>query len=286
MKKLFNFKALAILFLCLFIAGCVLVSETNFSGTLELVVSIASFIFLGASIILFILNRKSTPKTEKPKAYVDDNILAARKIYKNTIKQTILKKIYLTLIVYAAVMLAIIVYYIINFDKLMLIIFSSTSVLMGGVLVASLYFSYKFFFFPYKEFIFNGESIVLFMSDTRLSRYSYNPCFHVVYDCKEHTEYGRSIWTGGGINFLDDVLYASLNELIDWFSDVKYSNFIRININTKNSGSVQCVYKIGSRKFIVSDKLEKLNGCFETSRSMRKAKRSKAKSNKTKKNSD
>ena len=87
MKKLFNFKALAILFLCLFIAGCVLVSETNFSGTLELVVSIASFIFLGASIILFILNRKSTPKTEKPKAYVDDNILAARKIYKNTNKR-------------------------------------------------------------------------------------------------------------------------------------------------------------------------------------------------------
>ena len=285
-RKIFNFKNLSLLSLGLFLAGCVLVSETSFSETINLVISIFAFVFLGLSILLFILHRKSHPKTSKPKKYVDDNILSARKIYKDLIKQTIVKKIKFTTIVYLVLMLGIISYYIFNFDKLMLIILSSLTIVMGFVLVFTMYFSYKFFFFPYKEFVLNNESIVVFASDNKLTRYSYEPCLHVVYNGTEYTEHGRTMWVGGSENLLDDVLYASLMEIIDWFSDSKFSNFLRIKLNTKNSGPVQCVYKLGSRKFIVSDKLEKLDGCFETSRSIQKEKRRMKKSNKTKKNSD
>lgn len=277
-KGLRQFKVIAVLFLVLFLVGCVIVSECDLGEFVEPIISILSFVLLGASIVLFVLNHKTKGKKIKQKTYVDDNILFARKIYKNAIKNTIGKLVKLTVILYSILMLTIITYYIVNFDKLMLIILTSLAIVMGCVLSATIYFTYKYFYFPYEEFVLNEESIVVFMSNRGVwSRFT-QPCLHVVYDGKEYTEYGRSIWVGGNAStMLDDVLFSSLIEIINWFNDEKFSNFIKIKIKTKNSGNVQCVYKLGRRKFIISEKLEMLEGCFETSRSERKKRKKKTK---------
>lgn len=282
-KNLFSCKILSLFSLLLFLGICVFISETNFSETIDLVASIFSFVFLILSIIFFIIHRKTKPKTAKQQAFVDDNILTARKIYKQTIKQSVVKLINIYLLIYAVLMLSFIIYYIINFDKTTLIILSSLTVLMGAVLAVSVYFPCKHFFFQYQEFVLNGESIVMFTSNKVVWSHFSQPCLHVVYNGTEHLEYDRETWSGGRAgNLLDDVLFSSLMDLISWFGDAKFSNFIKVKIQTKNSGTVWCVYKLGKRQFIVSDKLEKLDGCFETSRSTFKSKRKK----KTKKNSE
>ena len=127
-------EGIAVLFLVLFLVGCVIVSECDLGELIEQVISILSFVLLGASVVLFVLNHKTKGKKIKQKKHVDENILIARKIYKNAIKNTIGKLVKLTVILYSILMLAIITYYIVNFDKLMLIVSTSLTIVMGCVL--------------------------------------------------------------------------------------------------------------------------------------------------------
>lgn len=169
------------------------------------------------------------------------------------------------------ILVPIIVYSIINLDKLYTIIIACSFVLMYFVVVFTIYFVGKFFYFPYKEFVYNEETFVMFASKSSFLGYYYDPTFHVVYNCKEYTESGRVMWVGGvnnsGLEVLDDIIFSSIHDLLDWFGDRKFSNFIRIDVKSKQGEMIQCVYKIGMRKFIITKNLEKLSGCFETSRS-------------------
>ena len=281
-KKTKSFlKVSTILSWLIFLGLCVVVSQCDFKKNLETVVSVFAFAFLIVAIILSVALKKSKSGEPKTKELVDDNILAGRKIYKKIIKDYFTKYAKLILIATVIFVVPFMVYYLINFDKVMLITFVVTLIAVPAITFPTIYVTAKFFYFAYKEMVFNGETFVLFVSKERMSNRYFDPTFHVVYKGKEYVEQGRIRWIGltdsSVASVVDEILFQTINEAIDWFSDHRFANFIRIDIETEKSGKIQCVYKIGTRRFIVSDNLEKLKGCFETSRSMRQAEKKKRK---------
>ena len=275
-------KISTILSWLIFFGLCVLVSEIEMNKSLELVISIFAIVSFVAAIVLSILLGKN--KTKKQKVNVDDNILTGRKIYKKIVRNYFKREAKIYFITSLVILVPFLIYYAINFNKVMLICFAVSLVVVPAITLSTVYAVVKFFYFSYKEINFNGESFVLFSSKERLSHRYYDPKFHVVYNGREYVEAGKVRWfgvTNDALDVVDGILYQSVTELIDWFSDARFSNFIRIDVVSEKQGKIQCVYKLGTRKFIVTDKMETLKGCFETSRSMR-AEQKKKKLNKKK----
>lgn len=266
-KKNTLLKIFTIISWCLFFGLCWLVSGLNFNS---LLLSIFLIVDLVIAIILSIKLRKKGNKKILNKKFVDGNILEGRRLYKNAIKYCLKHYIIIGVIVFLIVLLSVLIYYIVNFDLIMIIVFSVSMVVVPVIYVLMIYLIYKKFYFRYKEVLFNDETFVLYTAKDR-GDVHYTPELHVVYGCKEYTEFGRTVWSGTG-NLLDDVLFASLSSLIDWFNDEKFTNYLRIDVKTEKSGKVQCLYKLGTGEFIVTDKLDKLKGCFEISKSNLKKK--------------
>ena len=281
-KKTKSFlKVSTILSWLIFLGLCVVVSQCDFKKNLETVVSVFAFAFLILAIILTVAFKKLKSRDKKTKEIIDDNILAGRKTYKKVVKDYFTKYAKLVLIVTVVLIVPFMVYYLINFDKVMLITFVVTLIAVPAITLPTIYVTAKFFYFAYKEMVFNGETFVLFVSKERISNRYFDPTFHVVYKGKEYVEQGRIRWVGvtdsSVASVVDEILFQTVSETIDWFNDSRFANFIRIDVETEKSGKVQCVYKIGTRRFIISENLGLLKGCFETSRSMRKVQKKKKK---------
>lgn len=261
----------------IFLGLCVVIAEFDLNEGLENLVAILSIIVLVGAIALSVALKRTKSDKSKNKEVVDANIITGRKIYKKAVNDYFKRYIKLFLIVTVVLVVPLIIYYLINFNKVIVITLAVALVMIPAIALPTVYLCVKFFYFAYKEIDFNGETFVLFVSKERLSTNYYDPTFHVVYQEKEYVEKGLQRWLGtsasSALDVVDEVLFQTTMELLDWFSDNKFSNFIRIDIKSEKSGKLQCVYKIGTRKFIVTDKLEMLKGCYETSRSMEKEKK-------------
>lgn len=265
MKNKKIFIILAIIFWSAFLALSFVVSDlTSYSGFIQFVLSSIYITTLVLAIVFTIKSKKGNKKFLSKKD-VDENILEGRKIYKSLLKQRFKKSLILISICMAIMVIPILIYCFIKADKLYSIILTCSLILGYLIIVFTSYYVGKHFFFPYQELIFNGKTFVLFASRSSFLGRNYDPTFHVVYNNREYTQTGNNRWIGG--NDLVDLALTTAYELIDWFSDKKFSNFIRIDVELEEGEKVQCVYKIGRNKFIISKDLDKLSGCFETSRS-------------------
>ncbi len=250
------------LFLCMLIGLSFTITDVSLNNTLELLVSLGILISLVVVIVFSIKLKRYSPKN-KISAIVDENVLKGRKEYKRILRGHFKTWLYLIL-AGTFIGFTIIIFYIIKFNLFMLIFSCVMMLIVPLFIFAITYFISKPFYFPYKEIIFNNETFVLFLSKRSFHKRRYDPCFHVFYNGNGYTTLGREIWVGDGF---DNLSIALIGDLFDWFNDKKFTNYLRIDVDTEKSGRVQCVCKLGLNQFRVTNDLNKLKGCFEISRS-------------------
>lgn len=271
MKGNKHFKVLSIIFWCILILSSTLI--TNFKSESNFIQYSISLVYLSILVlaILFSVKYKKSKKIAKNKI-VDDNIIEGRKIYKTLLRKTLNRGLIKFTITLAIIMIFPLINAIIHEDTSSIITFVSLSVLISFTSIFTLYFTIKFFYFPYKEFDYNGETFVMFVSRDNIFGRRYNPTFHVIHNCKEHTSSSRSRWlercrTDTWLELLDDIIFTTIYDLNSWFQNEKFTNYIRIDIKSKQGKIIQCLYKIGTRKFLATKNLDKLPGYYEISRS-------------------
>lgn len=180
---------------------------------------------------------------------VNNNILEGRKIYNNIWKPSF-KKFALTGLISTSILSLIgLVYYIMNFNLTLIVVFLIILISLPLLILLITYPLFKRIYFPYEEIMHNGESFILFASSDSLGSGYYNPCFHVVYQGKEYSETRQSTYAG------KDIILASLETLFN--TGAKNLNFLEININSETLGNVRCVFVLATKKFFIYSALDK-----------------------------
>ncbi len=263
------------------------IANNIFKGTIYTIItfvyglnSILCLIFAIKLLIVILKSNKRQRKTPtKPlttNPIIDENILTGRKIYKKTLRKSFGSLFIVTSIlsIGSAILLA---FLMIDEAGIMLtILLASFIVIVFELTMFIVYRINKSICFLYLETTFNGESFVLFTSKSTLSNWSFSERkFHVVYKSKEYTDFAHLYWLGDN----NKSIYANsknvlrshpVEMLLTWICDCPVANYLRIDINTEKSGNVQCVFRYETKNFIITDYLDKLEGCFETSLSMHK----------------
>jgi len=260
------FSLLSILFWGMFvILSFIVIDITKLSTIVQYVLSGVYLVILIFAIVFTVKAKHSNTK-KLAKDFIDENVLEGRRVYKRLLRKQLKSVIIWSAVIMAIIAIPIVIYSFIKMEKLFAIILTCSFVLGYCLVVLISYIVGKFSFFPYAELIFNKETFVMFASKSSIWGYHYDPTFHVIYNCQEYTRCGRVMWIGTD---LGDAVLSSVIDVVNWFNDKKFSNFIRIDVVSKQGENIQCVYKIGRRKFLVSSDLDKLSGCFETSRSQK-----------------
>ena len=261
---------------CICLGLCVLIAYTTLNYVSELIICITIIVLFVLAIVCSVKLKKYRNKTKNSMRIVDGNVLLGRKLYKGVLRKFFKQYVILTLLGTTILCVPTIIYFVINFDLFMIIVASVTMVVFPPLVLSIIYPLIKAIHFPYNEITFNGDTFVLFLEKETIRRYVSDPCFHVVYKEQEYVQKARETWMGfsSGVSELGaNLLLRGAMDLLDWFNNEKFTNYLKIDIDSERSGKVQCICKLGTNQLIVTDQFETLKGFFEKSISQVKEKK-------------